>query len=95
MPGLLQTEEYEVWSARFIAACLAEFGGVALFTLYGQSAPIGWAPWSNGIVLAILGAPPPRPARRPWPAADPNPDAHHGPGQHHSLNSFSMQCSRR
>ncbi|DBB15366.1 TPA: hypothetical protein ACH3X3_003608 [Trebouxia sp. C0006] len=58
MPGLLQTPEGRFRSAKFVYALLAEAIGVLLFTFAAtasvspqQTAP--WAPWGNGIALAL------------------------------------------
>ncbi|KAK9804678.1 hypothetical protein WJX73_009374 [Symbiochloris irregularis] len=70
MPGLLQTPGHAYSDTKFVVALFAEFLGTMFFTFCGSATPTGsssqqgivlggaqqanWAPWGNGIVLAVL-----------------------------------------
>ncbi|KAL3137460.1 hypothetical protein ABBQ38_004750 [Trebouxia sp. C0009 RCD-2024] len=58
MPGLLQSPEGNFGSAKVIYALVAEFLGTMLFTFAGTTTPASgisnWAPWGNGMSLAVM-----------------------------------------
>lgn len=54
MPGLLDTDDFQNFTAKFWVACFAEFLGTFLFAFFGGAAPGASAAVANGIALAVL-----------------------------------------